>query len=97
MENKSATIANFGIGPIYSHIIPVTANIQAKDKTFVIVESIAKIHAKITANNPIQRNTHKPISARLSLSIKTPSKANISPKNPTDITTSNIFTPFSKS
>jgi hypothetical protein len=49
IDNKSATIANFGIGHIYSHIIQVTANIQAKDKTFVIVDNITQGQTSCTA------------------------------------------------
>jgi hypothetical protein len=44
IENNKATIANFGIGHIYSPIIPVTANIPAKERIFVIVESITHGH-----------------------------------------------------
>jgi hypothetical protein len=44
IEKSSAIIANFGIGHIYSPIIPVTANIQAKESIFVIVESITHGH-----------------------------------------------------
>ena len=46
IEKSKATIANFGIGHIYSPIIPVTANIPANDKTFVIVERITQGQGK---------------------------------------------------
>jgi hypothetical protein len=49
IDNKSATIANLGIGHIYSHIIQVTANIQANDKTFVIVDKITPGQTSCTA------------------------------------------------
>jgi hypothetical protein len=49
IDNKRATIANFGIGHIYSHIIQVTANIQANDKTFVIVDKITPGQTSWTA------------------------------------------------
>jgi len=36
-ETRSVKIAYFGIGPIYSHIIPPTANILQKAKSLVRV------------------------------------------------------------
>jgi len=50
IESKRVTIANFGIGHIYSHIIPVTANMETKDKTFVIVESTTQGPTSSTAS-----------------------------------------------
>jgi hypothetical protein len=49
IDNKSATIANFGIGHIYSHIIHVTKNIHANDKIFVIVDKITQGQTSSTA------------------------------------------------
>jgi len=44
IEISNAQIANFGIGFIYSHIIPVTANIEPNAKSLVRVARITHTH-----------------------------------------------------
>ncbi|MBT3726358.1 hypothetical protein HOG21_01280 [bacterium] len=47
-EMINAIIANFGIGHIYSHIIPHTANIAAKASNLDIVDKITHVHTSCT-------------------------------------------------
>jgi hypothetical protein len=49
IEKIRAIIANFGIGHIYSPIIPVTANIPTNESIFVIVERITQVPTSFTA------------------------------------------------
>gem|GEM_PF-782583 len=51
IDKSSATIQYFGIGHIYSHIIQVTANIPANERTLVIVDKITPGQTSFTAVN----------------------------------------------